>query len=467
MRRRRMIVYVGSILVLAAIFAVQRHQALNGGEASATKIALPVVVAYHPARFWPRTPIGAQLSEKEGVPGSHSQAYAAGIRWAHIYLNWNQLEPDNTTPENFRWDVYDDTLADLSAQGFQVIVNVAGNPSWAASSRRGPIDRVSLDEFEQFIGAVAGRYSQPPFNLHHYQFYIEPDDWAYKPNGARGAWGGYGSQYAEMLKRAHRAVHGSDIAGKVILGGLAYETWAGCDPSPCFDLSFLDDVVAAGGAPFIDIMNFHYYEAFKTRWKPQQPVGKALALRDKLPPDQRNKPFVCSEMGIPYWVQDEDRAVTLEQQAHFVVKGFAHIMGAAVYGLDIPACTWFSFETYSQGVRKFGLLDGDGECLPAYWALKTFSSEMPERPVGVELIAANEVSGYRFVMADGSQSVILWTEDESYSAHDLPVTRIQVVSIYGEVDDVRDGQVGDEDQEVNGRVRVRVRAEPTIVRLLR
>ncbi|MCZ7568468.1 MAG: beta-galactosidase [Ardenticatenaceae bacterium] len=462
-----MLIYVIAILILVAIFAVQRHRALNGNGASRTKIALPIVVAYDPTRSWPQTPVGVQMPPEEGVRGSRSQAYAAGIRWVHIYLSWKRLEPQNTSPENFDWQAYDGVLADLSARGFQVIVNVDRNPSWAASSRRGPIDRTGLDEFEQFIGAVARRYSRPPYNLHHYQFYIEPDDWAYKPNGERGAWGGYGAEYAKMLERAYRAIHGADLAGKVILGGLANETWAGCDPSPCFDLNFLDDVVQAGGAPFIDIMNFHYYEAFKTRWTPHQPVGKALALRDKLPVDQRNKPFVCTEMGTPYWRQDEDVAITRERQARFVVQGFAHIMGASAYGLAMPACTWFSFETYSQGVRKFGLLDSNGAPLPAYWALKTLTTEVPERPVGVELIATNRVAGYRYTMASGNQRLILWTEDERTAAYDLSSPRVQVISIYGKVRDVVDGQAGDEDHQANRRVRIAVAGEPVIVRLVR
>lgn len=416
------------------------------------------------------TPIGAQIRGSETTAEQLALAYDAGIRWVHIYFSWRGLEPENTTPENFNWSLYDDLLTRLSAHGFQVIVNVDHNPSWAASAPRGPIDQVSLDEFEQFIGAVARRYSQPPFNLHHYQFYIEPDDWAYKPNGERGAWGGHGAEYARMLERAHRAIHAVDSSGKVILGGLAYETWQGCDPSPCFDLNFLPDVVATGGGPFIDILNFHYYNAFASRYQPRNPIGKALKIRALLPWEQQGKPIICTEIGEVYSKPDEDAAVTRELQARFLVKAFAHIEGAGFYGLDMPACTWFSFESYTnpRTAHTFGLLDELGAPLPAYGVLQTFSREVPTRPIQVlrHDNSGTGKDGYEYTLRNGDRIWILWAEKDSAVTFDVPSVHIRVTSMHGEVQEVFDGQGGDEDGQINGTVRISIGRSPIFIRAM-
>ncbi|MCZ7568469.1 MAG: glycoside hydrolase family 5 protein [Ardenticatenaceae bacterium] len=416
------------------------------------------------------TTVGAQIRGSDTTPDQLSLAYAAGIRWVHIYLSWKRLEPKNSSPENFAWQAYDSVLADLSARGFQVIVNIDNNPSWAASSRRGPIDRTGLDEFEQFIGAVAQRYHQPPYNLHHYEFYTEPDDWASKPSGERGAWGGHGAEYAQMLARAHRAIHAVDPAGKVILGGLAYETWQGCEPSPCFDLNFLPDVIAAGGGPFIDILNFHYYNAFAPRYQPANVIGKALRIHELLPLEDRSKPIICTEIGEVYWKPDGDSAETREFQARFLVKAFAHIEGARVYGLDMPACTWFSFESYMnpRTMDRFGLLDETGTPLPSYYALRTFSQELPKRPVRVVRLDDSRTGrdGYEYVLPNEDYLLILWTENPGRTTYDVPATHVRVVSMYGEEREVFDGQVGDEDGRVNGAVRTLIGGAPVFIRIL-
>ncbi len=41
---------------------------------------------------------------------------------------------ENTTPENYAWPAsFEQQLADLSANGIQVILLFGGNPSWAAT----------------------------------------------------------------------------------------------------------------------------------------------------------------------------------------------------------------------------------------------------------------------------------------------------------------------------------------------
>lgn len=397
------------------------------------------------------------------LPDSSSRGerlQSLGATWGVLYVHWSDIEPVNVPVELYNWTKTDQRLTELVSYGLQPLIQILGNPKWAAPSSRTVIYPANLADFEEFVGALVSRYSLPPWNIHHYAFYVEPDDWAVRENGG---WGGHGAEYAEMLKRVHPVVHAADPEGKVVLGGLAYETWSGCDPSPCFDLNFLPDIVAAGGAPFIDVLNYHYYEAFATRYSPSNAVGKARKILELMPPEHQNKPIVLTEIGTPYWSTTEDPGVTREQHAAFVVKAFAQLMSAPAYEINMLAGGWFLFEPFVQGggVRKFGLIDDLDQPLPGYVSYSYMASRFRNASYASRL-NVDGAEGYVLTETDGGGTLVAWATKAEKTIN-LRGPRLYVTDKYGVTSGIKDGGSSDLDPTA-GSIGLSLTTDPVYVR---
>ena len=66
-----------------------------------------------------------------------------------------------------------------------------------------------------------------------------------------------------------------------------------------FVREFLDDVLAAGGGDYFDVMNIHLYPAFSTNWATQGPglLQKMEYVRAKMLSYSVDKPVIVTEMG--------------------------------------------------------------------------------------------------------------------------------------------------------------------------
>ncbi|MCZ7568465.1 MAG: hypothetical protein M5U01_07740 [Ardenticatenaceae bacterium] len=431
-----------------------------------------------PEQTAPATGLSATPASVFGVQVSHlpdtsllreEQLKSLGATWSMLYVRWSAIEPKNVPVDLYDWTRTDERLTELVNTGLQPLLEIQGNPGWAAPAYRTVINPENLGDFEEFVGALASRYSRPPWNIHYYAFFVEPDDWAVKADGSRGGWGGHGAEYAEMLKRAYRAVHAADPQGKVVLGGLAYETWAGCDPSPCFDLNFLPDIVAAGGAQYIDVLNYHYYDAFKSRYSPPNPIGKARKILELMPSEDRNKPIVLTEIGTPYWKNTEDAAKTREEHARFVVKAFAHLMSAPAYGINMLAGSWFLFENYvqtyntSSGLveQHFGLIDEFDQPVAGYRSYSYMASRLRGANYASTLNVAG-TEGYVFTEADGGGTLLAWATSAAKTIS-LRGPRLYVSDKYGVTHTISDGDLSDLDGSV-GNIGISLTIDPVYVR---
>ena len=126
--------------------------------------------------------------------------HQASASWAHLLIHWRQIE---TSPGVYDWSGTDAMIGDAAAHGFQIIVTIDGNPTWAADTYCGPIHDEHLPTFAAFLTALAQRYGQSPYNVRHWALYNEPDNgdpvtypwlggcWGRShPNHAAGAGGG-------------------------------------------------------------------------------------------------------------------------------------------------------------------------------------------------------------------------------------------------------------------------------------
>jgi len=397
-------------------------------------------------------------------------ARAAGIRWVRIYLSWRSIEPENTSPAHFDWSLADHRLLTLTEMGFIPMVTITGNPSWAATKGDGPIDKPNgLAEFREFVVALVERYDADGIDdapgsprVIYWEFYNEPD--------APERWAGHGADYAAMLKEVWPAVHGANPEAKVVFGGLAYEWWYGC--VPCFDREFLSTVVANANGPnypYFDIINYHYYDRLRHKWSPPNIAGKAkFLIEDQLPPDLRNLPIMCTELGEPYEGEPQVPLYSHELSARYVVQGFTHLLASQRWDVGpILVGTWFTMKYFEDGPRRFGLLSPDLQPLDEYWAYQAVSRELENARYLGALDRAG-IEGYRFDTPSG-ETFVVWATDEpvdvSFTGARVRVVRKSFVDGQWRWPsrELVDGGPEDQDGSVNGAVTIEVDANPVFV----
>lgn len=154
---------------------------------------------------------------------------AARANWVRMAINWAATEP---SPGVYNWSLADRKVQDAKAEGFDIVLAVMHNPSWAADFECGPIRAEHLATFANFMAAVVQRYGSAPYNIRYFELGNEPDNgdainqawvggcWGIGPNPAPGAGG---AAYAEMLKRVYPAMKAAHPNAQVAIGGLRYE----------------------------------------------------------------------------------------------------------------------------------------------------------------------------------------------------------------------------------------------------
>jgi hypothetical protein len=386
-------------------------------------------------------------------PGSIDRMSEIGTAWVRLPLSWYYIEPENSTPENYSWSVsFEEQLAALSARHIQVILLFGDNPSWAATYLNGPIDLVDISELTEFMQAVVARYSQPPYNVKYWEMYNEPDNGsAWAAEQGAGFFGHTPEAYVDILEAVYQPIKAIDPEAKVLLGGLAYDAW----PEP-FVEDFLDQVLIGGGAAYFDLMNFHYYLAFRANWEPygHDILGKLAYLRDKMADYGVNKPIVCTETG---WFTNPDAGGSDEVQSRYVVQGFVRSMTTDLYPV-----IWFTL--LDSDPRNWGLLDIYLNPKPSYYAYQTLTNQLSRADyvgeLGSEETSSILVEAYEFATPAGHTIIVAWVDDVTTVKLAYPAPQVIVVDKFGNETIVYDG----DDGHVDGRVQVSVGPSPVYLR---
>jgi hypothetical protein len=440
----------------------ERSQIVLSGLWPTHTVFLPAI--YKGSWQVPDSPFGVQMYANHMEQDVVMKAAAAGVRWVRVPFSWSQVEPQNTTPENYQWpSAFDDWLARLSARGIKPILTLGGNPAWASPLPGGPITRTAIiSELVEFVEAAVAHYSGSPYGVKHWEFYNEPDNgdplWASK---GFGYWGREPAAYATMLRAVYGPIKAIDPEAQIILGGLAYD-WFSKEGGP-FVEGFLDGVLQNGGGAYFDLMNFHYYPVFRVNWDPDGPglVGKAKALRLKLAEHGLNKPFICTEMGT--WSEEGDNR-SRELQSRSVTQLFAQGLAA-----DLLVGIWFTAIDGNQlEPWKWGLLDSDLNPKPAYFAYRTAVQQLATAShiglLGTQESGSEEIEAHRFLTADGSAWIVVaWTNDDQDHSMIVDAPRLVVVDKYGVETLIRD----DDDGQMDGYVEAIIGPSPIYVRYSR
>lgn len=375
----------------------------------------------------------------------------ADTAWVRLPLAWSAVEPVNTTPDEYRWDRYDRSIANLHARGIRPVVTVLGNPTWAAQYRGGPVYPEHMADMIEFVGAMVERYDGDGFEdapgapvVNHWEFYNEQDNGGLLlAEAGYGYWGHDGAGYAELLRQLWPVIKGANPQARVLNGGIAYERFEETGEGP-YVRQFLDDFLAAGGGDYIDVFNFHYYPDFAHLWAPYGSgvIGKTNYLRNKLAAYGVSRPMACTEIGLH---SDPGLGGSDELQSRYVVQAFVRSMAA-----DLRIVNWFALRDITDGFPYlYGLLDATYNPKPAYDAFKTLTAQLNgaryERPLTASESGTTAIEGY--VFAQGARWVyVVWTNDDASHTLEIAAPQVERVDKYGVTDilsDLADGMPDD------------------------
>ncbi len=428
-----LLIFAGVLLGLVA-FSSSSSRADAGTAVVNSRVFLPFLFneTYSP----PISSIfGAQFyNELDSPSAGMSLVPTAHVYWARWPVMWSVVEPVNTTPDKYNWSAIDGSLQAAKRVGLHLVATVMQNPSWAATYSNGPIDKVDISEFAEFMGALAARYNGSVQGLpaiDYWEMGNEPD--AGDPvAAAKGAsyWGPFGADYAKMLCAVYPKIKAAAPNARVSVGGLAYDSFQ--DQGGPFVRGFIDDVIKAGGAACFDALSFHYYPPFALRWAAYGPglSGKANYLRAKLQSYGIDKPLIDTESG---WHSNNfyNMPSTPEMQCRYVVELFVQALAS-----HLDLMTWFTWKDPPDNGAS-GLIDLSNEAKTSYntyrvaveklsWAAATFQRSLSPSELGS---AAYE--GYLFFKPGQKALYVLWSNDGTTGTVKLPLPAAKVTDMYG------------------------------------
>ncbi|MGB9777520.1 MAG: hypothetical protein ACPLYD_14715 [Anaerolineae bacterium] len=393
-------------------------------------------------------------------------AQQARAYWIRSDIWWAGVEPTDRLPKDYQFAFYDASFLSATRAGFQLVVTIWGNPSWAATYVNGPIDKVDIGEFVEFVGTVVERYDGDGWEdapgspvIDYWEFYNEPDNGSRLAAERGGAyWGHFGADYARMLCTVYPVIKDANPRAQVALGGLAYDWFE--DQNGPFVRKFLDDVLAAGGGNCFDVMNFHYYPAFESTWSPYGPglSGKANYLRNKLAQyGIVNKPMICTETG--WFSHHTNIPSTPEIQSRYVIKLFAQSIAS-----DLGLSIWFSWIDPGPFYGDFGLLTQDLQPKSAFYAYRIAAKVLGRasfrRALSSSELGSPALEGYLLATPDGRDLYVLWSNDEVTRTVTLPILTAHITDMYG---NLAATVIDRDDGWVDGRIRLSVGPNPVYV----
>jgi hypothetical protein len=424
----------------------------------------------------------------EGFPTLTAALKASGACWSRVLIDWERIQP-GAPPADYVWGPYHDEKLRLVAEtGVRLIANVDKIPPWARDSHQGIIHRDQLDEFAQFLTDLVNRYKRPPYNIHHWELFNEPD--------IKQRWGLYGERYAEMLAVAYPAIRAADPEATVLMGGLAHEEFL--EDGGRFNRYFADEVMIAldqHDSDALDGLNIHYFPDFRgewERWDPNSPARRNGSLPAPTCGDLfdgqgmvykaggidviakvthfRNRLRTCYGVDKPVWITEIGRhgapgsgLWSLERQARYVIQAYARSLAAGVQHI-----TWYVLVDPPYETGSLGLLFENGwHPKPAFFAYQTLTSELKGYRYAYTLDVYG-VEGYVFRDPAQREKTVAWRTVALDGSDSVPLgfpqaTALRIVDRQGSVTYVEDGDPGDQDGERNGVVVLGMTDEPVFV----
>ncbi|MCB0130455.1 MAG: hypothetical protein KDD78_06390 [Caldilineaceae bacterium] len=472
----------GIALLLTLLLPADHSKAENGtlpDAETAQDLYLPLLL--HQLEPRPKSLFGVQVyGDTRRGSANYNALVASDADWYRAEIGWSQVEPTNREPADFNWTAPDRVVGAVYAKRYNMIATLNFAPEWASSATNGPIDKVDISEFVEFVSAVVERYDGDGIDdmrgspvVEYFEFYNEPD--RVVTTDERSGWGEDPQAYARMLAAVYPAVKAANPDAKVLLGGIAYDWFT--TQGGHYARDFLPRVLDEGGGPFFDIMNFHGYPPFAVNWLAAGQGGpalyeKILAVRELMGTYGLNKPIIISEAGMHSNDTSGNTNVwqnmTEELQARYVVQLFTE---SAAGGVD--TMIWFSLvDPPAWYAYQNGLITSEE---PATNKLGFQAYRiMDEMLDGVTPVAAARSGGtngddlqvYTFNKTAPARTLyVAWlnpVNTDQTTSLTVPGGAASITTIYGATSTV----VDDDDGRKDGRVTVSVGGQPIYIEVI-
>lgn len=397
--------------------------------------------------------IGVYLYAEDALSPAAERLARIGAQWTRTWFSWDDVEPVRTDPPTYHWQQMDQVLLSLVRAGFEPIFLLGGNARWAADSSCGPLHAHAQADFQRFLRDLVTRYSAPPYDIHVWEIYNEPDS----VFGAQGyCFGTRGALYADSLRLAYEAIKSVDPTALVMFGGISYDFFL--DEGGSFDPAFLDDALAAGAGPYFDLFAFHYYPAFAERWNAFGPgvAGKAAYLRSELARFGLDKPLALTEIGRPTHGPPSDPASYSQAlTTRFVAEALTLARVA-----DLSPILWFTAVDKPDEPYQYGLYAAGYQPQPSFFAYRALLAALQGGSYAGVLPVQGQGQAHSFDHA-GWRAIIVWAETGEVHLT-APGPWIWQVDSQGAARILYDGGRGDRDQTRNGVIALAVAADPML-----
>ena len=278
------------------------------------------------AILYPETPYSAKQKMFEEASQAGAGMIRVDISLASIYI---QGEYQGRTIEVKNWS-RSDQFAQLSRHyKLPLLVVLYGTPAHTASC--GADNKLlcppgEIGQYQQMIKEIVSRYKTVS---QHWEILNEPDKTEY--------FQGSPQEYAEMLKAAHTAIHQADPQGKLVLGGI----------SDIESSAWMDRVMAAGAAPYIDIPSIHL------RSSATGAARRSREWRDYFDRQGIQGPMFLTEYGYPadpakQW--DPNYKQGEESQAQFYKTTLPWLLSSGAGRIFVTLRDWGGGSFASEGL---------------------------------------------------------------------------------------------------------------------
>jgi hypothetical protein len=317
----------------------------------------------------PFTGITLQLNGRSSafIDARLADLYTAGFGWVRHHFDWREIE---SAPGHFNWAETDRLMAAITAAGLEPVAVLDTTPDWAlapedAAAGNNLAPPADFADFADFAAAFAHRYGE---HIRYYQLWDEPNiapHW-----GARHV---NPVAYAQMLRRVAPAVRAADADAVILAAALAPTADRG--HLAIDEVYFLQRMIAAGAAPFFDVVAVQPFGFGASPAQSRQNVATlnfaraALIRRTLADAGLGDKAIWAVRYGWNRTLNSPWGTVTSATQASYAVGALGRAwrewpwLAAMGWVIDQPA------EPPGMPVWGFALTNAAGAPMPVYAAL--------------------------------------------------------------------------------------------------
>lgn len=314
----------------------------------------------------------------------------AGFKWIRQQFPWYDIEIDGKgnyqdcrhPPCIDAWAKYDNIVELAEEHGISIVARLDAPPKWAQSTPGSFAPPTNLDDYGDYVAAVASRYKG---RIQYYQIWNEPNnypEWGEQPVDPEA--------FTKLLCLAYRRIKEVDPSARILAPALSPTVSLDPGPGPLTGLNdfiYLQRMYDAGAGQCFDIMSAQAYGLFSgptdKRLRPRGVnFSRPMYIRDIMVKNgDARKPIWISEMNwnaVPDSVADKGFGqVTLETQAKYLPLAYDRIRREWPWAG--VAFTWFfkraSDAEKDQAFYYFRLVDPDFTPMPVYDSIKAYANQ--------------------------------------------------------------------------------------------